>query len=47
MNQKDIQNYLMSDVKILSGVGPKVKTLLRKKKLRKFQICYGIFLEIL
>jgi ATP-dependent DNA helicase RecG len=35
MNQKDIQNYLMSDVKILSGVGPKVKTLLRKKKIEK------------
>ena len=35
MNQKDIQNFLVSDVKLLSGVGNKTKSLLKKKKIDK------------
>ena len=35
MNQSNIQNFLVSDVCTLKGVGTKIKKLLRKKKIEK------------
>ena len=35
MNQLEIQNFLIKDVSTLSGVGPKTKKLLKRKKIEK------------
>ena len=35
MNQLNSQNFLINSVSTLSGVGPKLKNLLKKKKVEK------------
>jgi len=43
MNQQNTLDFLTKKVSTLSGVGNKIKKLLRKKRLKRYQICYGIF----
>ena len=47
MNHPNILNFLGQNVSILNGVGTKLKKILKKKKLRKYQIFYGTFLMVL
>ncbi len=47
MNQSKIQNFLIQNVSMLGGVGIKIKKLLKKRKLKKYLIYYGIFLKVL
>ena len=47
MNQSKIHNFLSLNVSSLNGVGIKTKKLLKKKKLIKYQICFGIFHKVL
>ena len=43
MNQLKTHNYLINSVTDLSGVGSKIRSLLKKKKLKKYQIYCGVF----
>ena len=47
MNQSKIHDFLIQNVSVLDGVGTKTKKLLKKRKLKKYQTYYGIFLKIL
>ena len=47
MNRTKSYKFLSQNITNLRGVGKKVKNLLKKKKLRKFLICYGIYHNLL
>ena len=47
MNQSKIHDFLIQNVSALEGVGTKTKKLLKKKKLKKYLICYGTFRKII
>tara|TARA_B100001971_G_C17928329_1_gene401365 strand:+ start:292 stop:474 length:183 start_codon:yes stop_codon:yes gene_type:complete len=47
MNQSKIHDFLVQNVSALNGVGLKTRKLLKKKKLKKYLICYGIYLKVL
>ena len=47
MNQSKLHNFLIQNVSALNGVGTKTRKLLKKKKLRKYAIYYGIYLKVL
>ena len=45
MNQLKIQNFLTKNVSTLSGVGSKIKKLLKRKKIEKVSDFCGTFLK--
>ncbi len=47
MNQSKIQDFLIQNVSKLEGVGIKTEKLLKKRKLKKYLIYYGIFLKVI